>query len=320
MCDDHQGPGPAVQEVLHHVEGLDVEVVGRLVQEQHVGLGEKNAQQLEAPAFTAGEVAEAGRESVTGEPEPLQQGRRRDLPVHGLRDSADRLDRVQDPSLRIQIIELLGQVLERHRPTMLHAAGVRRQRAREQLQQGGLASTVDSDDPDPVACAQPPRRTREQHLLPPREIDVLDVDDVLAEALGGEPLQFEAIPRRGYVGDQGVRGLHPELRLGRARWCSPPEPGEFLAHQVLATSLAGSRLPHPLRLGEHEGGVPTLIEVDDGVVNLPGPLAHLVEEPSIVGHHHHRGRSGHQVGCQPGDRFHVEVVGRLVQDDQVMLA
>ena len=98
------------------------------------------------------------------------------------------------------------------------------------------------------------------------------------------------------------------------------QPGQLLAHQVLPAYLRGRRLPLPLGLGEHERGVPALVGVDHPVVHLPGPLAHGVEEPPVVGHHHQRrGALGEVVG-EPGDRLDVEVVGRLVEYDEVVVA
>ena len=38
------------------------------------------------------------------------------------------------------------------------------------------------------------------------------------------------------------------------------------------------------------------------------------------GHHHERGRTARQVPGQPVDRLDVEVVGRLVEHDQVVVA
>ena len=73
-------PGPAVEEVLQHRQRLDVEVVGGLVEQQHVGLGEQQPQHLEAPPLATGEVADPGGQPVAGEAEPLQHRGRGDLP------------------------------------------------------------------------------------------------------------------------------------------------------------------------------------------------------------------------------------------------
>ena len=71
--DDDEGAGPAVEEVLEDVEGVDVEVVGGLVEQQHVGLGHQQPQQLEASPLAAGQVADPRGEPVAGEAEPLEQ-------------------------------------------------------------------------------------------------------------------------------------------------------------------------------------------------------------------------------------------------------
>ena len=77
-----------------------------------------------------------------------------------------------------------------------------------------------------------------------------------------------------------------------------------------------------LRPGEHERGVATVVGVDHpgalGTgVHLPRPVADGVEEPAVVGDHHQRGRTTDQVLGEPRDRLDVEVVGRLVEDQQV---
>jgi len=48
MAGDRQNSGEAVQVVLQARQGGDVQVVGGLVQEQHVGVGDQDLQQIEA--------------------------------------------------------------------------------------------------------------------------------------------------------------------------------------------------------------------------------------------------------------------------------
>ena len=113
--DHDQGAGPAVEEVLEDVEGVDVEVVGGLVEQQHVGLVEQQHQQLEAAALATGQVADPGGQLVAGEAEPLQHRGRRDLAVRGLGDPPERLDHRQHPAVGVEVVELLGQVPQRDR-------------------------------------------------------------------------------------------------------------------------------------------------------------------------------------------------------------
>ena len=155
---------------------------------------------------------------------------------------------------------------------------------------------------------------------PADQVDVLEVDDVLAEPLGREALQLEPVARRRLVLDQRGGGVDAELRLGRARRRATAQPGQLLAHQVLPPGLRGRRLALPLGLGEHEGGVPAVVHVDHAVVHLPRGRADRVEEPAVVGDHHQRGGTTGEVLGQPGHRLDVEVVGRLVEHDQVVVA
>src|SRR3546814_13177542 len=84
----------------------------------------------------------------------------------------------------------------------------------------------------------PPRRVREQLALAAHKVDVLDIEDVLAEALGGELLQLQAVSRRRHVLDQLVGRVDPELRLRGPRRSTAAQPGQPLADQVLRSADA----------------------------------------------------------------------------------
>ena len=58
--DGHHGAGEALQELLQPVHRFGVQVVGRLVEQQHVGLGQQQAAQRHAALLTAGEHADLG--------------------------------------------------------------------------------------------------------------------------------------------------------------------------------------------------------------------------------------------------------------------
>ena len=52
------GAGKAVQIVLQNTEGVDVQVVGRLIQKKYIGRFHKKAGQIQAALFAAGEPAD----------------------------------------------------------------------------------------------------------------------------------------------------------------------------------------------------------------------------------------------------------------------
>ena len=215
---------------------------------------------------------------------------------------------------------MLRELGERDGPPAPHASHVGLEVAGEEGEQRRLAGTVHAHDPDAVAGTQPPGHVREQHPLAAAQVDVLDVEHVLAEPLGGEPLQLEPVTRWRHVVDERVRGIDAELRLRGPRRRAASQPGQLLAHQVLPPGLGGAGLSLPLRLGQHVRRVTAVVLVDDGVVDLPRPVAHRVEEPAVVGDHHERRRPPGEVARQPVDRLDVEVVGGLVEDEQVVVA
>ena len=269
MRDHDQGAGPAVEEVLEDVQGLDVEVVGRLVEQQHVRLVEQQPQQLEPAPLATGQVADPGGQLVAGEAEPLQHRGRRDLAVGGPGDPPDRLDRRQHPRLGSRSSTCWVRCCSATVRPCCTLPGRGRQLAGEQVEHRGLAGAVDADDADPVARAEPPGGVVEQRPLAADQVDVLDVDHVLAEPLGREPLQLEPVARRRHVLDQRVRGLDPELRLRGAGRRAAAQPGQLLADQVLPADLGGRGLPLALGLGQHVRRVAALVGVDDPVVDLP---------------------------------------------------
>ena len=150
----------------------------------------------------------------------------------------------------------------------------------------------------------------------------MQVEDVLAQPPGGELLQVQAVPRRRLVGDQRVGRVDPELRLGGARRRPAAQPGQLLAQQVPPAGGNPGRLPGPFGPGQHVRRVAAVVRVDHPVVDLPDPGADRIQEPPVVADHQQRpvpGLSGAQVLGQPGHCFHVEVVGRLVQHQQVVV-
>ena len=152
------------------------------------------------------------------------------------------------------------------------------------------------------------------------ERDVLQVVDLLAEPGGGHPLQADRVADRRHVGDQRVGRVDPELRLRGAGRRAAAQPGDLLAEQVLPAGLHGRGDPLAFGPGQGPGRVPALVGEHALVHDLPGRGAHRVEEPAVVGDHHERAAPGQQVAGQPVHAGHVQMVGGLVEDQQVGVA
>ncbi|BDH56023.1 hypothetical protein MTP03_09620 [Tsukamurella sp. PLM1] len=116
-----------------------------------------------------------------------------------------------------------------------------------------------------------------------------------------------------------IRNFGLLVRAGAAA-----QPGQLLAGEVLPLLLDGRRLPVALDALQDVRGVTALERLDDAVVHLPGRGADLVEDPPVVGHHQQpalvRGPAVLEMAGEPLDGLDVQVVGRLVEDQHVVLA
>ena len=258
-----------------------------------------------------------------GEAEPLGQRAGADLLVAEPGVLADVLDRLDHPPVGhlVQLADLLGQVGHRHRLAHLAQAAAERDVTVDRPHQRRLPGAVDPDDADPVAGREPPGDPLQQLAAAQGHRRVDQVDDVLAQARGGEPDQVDLVAGRRLVLDQRRGGLDAELGLAGPRRRAAAQPGQLLAQQVAPSLLGDGLHPVALRLGQHVRRVATVVGVDLPLGHLPGGRGHGVEEPPVVGDGDEGGAAagapGGQVVGQPGHPLDVEVVGRLVQQQQV---
>ena len=319
--DDDERARPAVEQVLERGQRVDVEVVRRLVEQQDVRALHQQPHELEPAALAAGEVAHRRPRAVAAEAEAVAQQRGGDLlPVAERRLAADGLERLEHAQVAGDLRRVLGQQREPHRGAALDRARVRRQLPGEQPQQRRLARAVDADERRAVARTEPPGEVAQDAPPVVGDRHVLGVEHAVAEPRGGEPQQLGPVARRRLVGDQRVGGLDPEARLGRPRRRPAPQPRELLAQQPAAPLLAHGGEPLALGAGEHVRGVAALVPVDGAVGHLPRGRADRVEEPAVVGDDEQRAAARGEMAREPVDGLDVEVVRRLVEQQQLRRA
>ena len=127
--DRHDRTGVIVQKALDPGHGIGIEMIGRLVEEQHVGLLEQQPAQSDAPALAAGNVGDAGlarrtTQGVHGDLDPAI-----DVPcVRGIDTLLERRLHL-DQRRHLGIVQRLGEAraqgleLGHHRPHRRHALG-----------------------------------------------------------------------------------------------------------------------------------------------------------------------------------------------------
>mmetsp|Transcript_19261 Transcript_19261/g.32377 ORF Transcript_19261/g.32377 Transcript_19261/m.32377 type:complete len:329 (-) Transcript_19261:482-1468(-) len=113
--------------------------------------------------------------------------------------------------------------------------------------------------------------------------------------------------------------------LGRLRAPSLPPPTEAIDHirrggQLLLLALPfGHLLRDPRVLLAHEVRVVPFPRLGDAALRLHNLRAQLVQEGAVVAHDHHRHLLAFEIRLEPLHRVQVEVIGGLVEEEQVGL-
>ena len=164
MGDQHQTASESGQAILEPGDGIDVEVVGRLVEDQQVDLLDEHHRQSHPLGLAAGEGGGVGARQWA-HAETLNDGGR--LPV-----GADGLGHRS-----VWEVGPLAQEPHPHGPTAADSAVFRRQAASQHAQQGRLARAVPAHDAEPVAGRDRDRQVFEQRPLGPAHGDLARVDE-----------------------------------------------------------------------------------------------------------------------------------------------
>ena len=140
----NQRAGPAVEQVLDNREHVGIQVVARLVQDEHVGLVQNRQQQRQATALAARKIADATPELLRRKAQTLAELLGRSLLAVDdvvLFIVAEHLaNRVAHEGL--ELLELLRQHAKAHCLANLHAAARGRNFTLDHIEQRRLASAI----------------------------------------------------------------------------------------------------------------------------------------------------------------------------------
>ena len=311
------GPGEGLEVVLQDGEGGDIQVVGGLVQQQHVGGRHQDGEEVEPPPLSTGELADGLGLQVRREEEALHHGLGGEGTLLGLHLVADLMDEVVDPLVKVQLPPLLGEVPDAHRGPDVHAALVGLQLPGDEPQQGGLPHAVVAHDADAVvpqhAVGKVPQHPARVVLL----AHVPQLDDLSSQAAGGRRQADALVRLRGLLVPQGLIALDAVLALGGPGLAAPQDPLPLRPQDGLALALAGLGHLRPLGLQLQIFGVVGLVVIELPPGELRDVVHHPLQKVAVVGHHDEPAPEAAKPVLQPGDHGGIQVVGGLVQDQHV---
>ncbi len=301
------------ERLLQRVTALDVQVVRRLVHAQQVVGRDEQLRERKARALAAGEDRHRLVHVVAGEQEPPQEVARAEAGVR--RDRA--LELLHHAVAGIQRLDLmLGEVPDERVRAEPPFAGLRLQRAGQQLQQGGLAGAV---------------RPHERYLLAPLDrhvqiavhlhVPVCEVHtgELHHHAAGarrrGEPQAHRAAAaRRRFDPLELVQLLDARLHLLRLRVLVAEALDEPLGLCDLPPLVLGGRLRllgAQLALLHERREVPG-VGNQERVLDLHDPCRDPVHEVAVVGDEDHRPLVGAEEPLEPDHGLQVQMIRGLV--------
>ncbi|MCW2948677.1 MAG: ribosomal protein [Actinoallomurus sp.] len=329
---DHRAAGELQQGVLQGAEGLDIEVVGGLVQQQHIAALLQGEGEAEAVALTAGQH---GRPLLLVRPLEAECG---DVGTARHLDLAD-LDVVEtvgddlpDVLLRVDAATALIDVGDLERVADLQDALVRLLgvvrgpggRAGpggpdDHAEQRGLADAVRADDADDAVRRQVEREVLHQQPVGEALREVLRDDHRVAQARARRDLDLLEVELAvlGRLGRHLLVSLQTGPALGLARLGVGADPLQLILQALLLLDVLLTLDLESLGLLLQVGGVVALVRVAAPPVELEDPAGHVVEEVPVVGDRQHGALVLFQELLQPLHALGVQVVGRLVEEQQV---
>ena len=320
MADQEDGARVLGQQVFEQVERVDVEVVGGLVEHQHVaGLGEQ-ARQQQAVALATAERAHGRVGARRREQEVLQVAHDVLARAVDLDPLAARADEVGQRGVEVEVVAHLVEVGDLQVGALLDGAAVGRQLAQDHLEQRGLARAVGAHQADLVAAQDGAGEALDDGSVAEGLGDVFELGHDLAAALALRDFELDAaghVAARGVGGAQAFEALDARHRARAAGFDAFADPDLFLRQQLVEARVGHGLVGQLLRLERLVGSEVAGVAAQQAAVELDDAGADVVQEGAVVRDQHDAALEVLEQVFQPGDGVEVQVVGRLVEEEHV---
>src|SRR5438067_1793488 len=318
VADQHGAAGEIQQRFLERAQRVDVEIVGRLVEQQEVAALLQQLREVDAVALAARERPDSSLLARALEVEPRHVRARRDLLLSELDLVVAAGDLLEYRLVRIERLAALIDVADLHRLADLQRPLVRLLLRGDHPEERRLAGAVRADDADDAAGRQREVEVLDEQLVAVAFLQPARFDHGVAEARAGRDVDLGRLDLlRRVLAQQVLVRIQARLafRLPRAR--RHPDPFELALERLL---------PPRLRLLLLREAVPLLLEPRrvialprDAVaaIELEDPAGDVVEEVAVVGHRDDGAGVFGEESLQPRDRLGIEMVGRLVEQEEI---
>ena len=186
VSDEDQGSVVGLERLDQSLDGFEIEVVGGFVEDQDVGVVDGESGEDQPSGLAAGEARDLFLDLIAREEHLGELGAD---PADGLAGTGGAEPALHGAlGIREEFAVILGEVAREDLVTPLDGSGIGLEMAHDDLEQGGLADPVGSDDRQSVAAAEVEGDPVEDLLVAEGLGDSLDLEDLLAaRALLREP-------------------------------------------------------------------------------------------------------------------------------------
>ena len=319
--DDDECAVVILQRFGERLAHLDVEVIGGLVQQQQVGLLPDEQREREPRFLAAGEAADRMADHVAAEIETSEK-------VAELLLACPGIDFREMPQRRLvgtKLLDLmLREVADRQCLRRVALAGLRRQRSGDRLEERRFPGPVGAEEPDAIAVENAPVEPIEYRWTARiAERHVLELHETLRRDRHRRESELErAVGVRGRDPLHALERLDPALRLLRLRGLGPEAIDERLQMGDLPLLLRVSRLLQRelLRTFALELRIVAAVGLQLPRVEMDDSADDAIEKIAVVRDEQQRSGVAREPVLQPQHGVEVEVIGGLVEEQEVRAA
>ena len=326
MADEYQRAFVLLEGVDERIDRGDVEVGRRLIHEQEIRRIDEQASEREAGFLPAGEYGDALEDVVLAEEEGGQDGAGLLLgELVGLGAQLHHVFEYRGVELEV-VAAILGEIAGDDIAAELAFAALNGNHAAENLEQGGLARAVGADEHDALAALDLQVEVAVDDVVAISLLHVLERHDLEPGARGLREAEIHALELLHRLLDGVV--LEPLdlllLRLGAGGHggLGAEAVDELLQMRDLALLVFedGGLLRFARLLLRQEIVVVARVAMQGAAAQLEHAVAQGVEEGAIMRDHQQAAGIAHEVLLEPEQSLEIEMVGRLVEQQQRRLA
>ena len=318
VADDDRAASEIFDRTFQRLQGFDVQIVGRLVEQQHIAARAQQFRHMHAVAFAARQQPDLFLLVGAFEVERAGINSAVHLHVAKLDDLGSARDFFPDVFRRVQRVARLINKRQLHRVAHGDGALVRLFLADDHPEQRRFARAIWPDHTDNRPRWNGEGQIFDQQLVAHGFFQPDDLDHLIAQtfAVGDDDL------RRGRAFQHSlarhlVIARNTGLALGLTRLGTRTDPLEFFFQRFLLGFVFARFLLHPLGLLVQPSRIVALVRDATAAVQFQNPRGDIIKEIAVVGDDQDGALIGDQVLLQPSDGFRVQVVGRFVQQQHI---